>query len=235
VWSAILNGKQLHFHLAGINNQNFLMKDEQTGTVWQQVSGKAVFGPLKGLQLTRIFVDELTYSQWQKENPAGRVLKPDPEIASKDLYEKENWEDGIAKLPLVINPSNALQPRAIVVGVQIGDISKAYPLTALSADRPILDRVGASKIFIAMAQDKKSIRVFDASNHDLYAKPGFDKFVDAATGSEWDFTGIAVSGPVEGNRLREIQWLKDYWFDWKNYHPNTSIYAITARAPRTPS
>jgi len=200
------------------------MKDEQTGTVWQQVSGKAVYGPLKGSRLTRIYVDELTYSQWQKENPGGRILKPDAQIASKDLYEKENWEDGIAKLPLVIHPSNELEPRTIVVGVQLGDVSKAYPLATLSAEKPILDRVGANKLFIVMAQDKKSLRVFDADQHELYAKTGTDKFVDSGTGSEWDFSGAAVNGPLAGNKLKEIQWLKDYWFDWKNYHPDTHVY-----------
>lgn len=200
------------------------MKDEQTGTVWQQVSGKALFGPLKGSRLTRILVDELTYSQWQKENPDGRILKPDPQITSKDLYEKENWEDEIAKLPLVINPSTALQPRTIIVGVQIGDVSKAYPLSTLSPQKPILDRVGATRVFIAMAQDKKSVRVFDASEQELYAKAGSDKFVDSNTGSEWDFTGAAVNGPLAGKKLKEIQWLKDYWFDWKNYHPDTHVY-----------
>jgi hypothetical protein len=44
-------GLRLSFHLAGINNQNFLMRDDQTGTYWQQISGKAVSGPLRGSQL----------------------------------------------------------------------------------------------------------------------------------------------------------------------------------------
>ena len=31
-------GRRLTLHLAGINNQNFLMRDEETGTYWQQIS-----------------------------------------------------------------------------------------------------------------------------------------------------------------------------------------------------
>ena len=34
-----VDGRRLHFHLAGINNQNFIMQDEETGTWWQQVTG----------------------------------------------------------------------------------------------------------------------------------------------------------------------------------------------------
>jgi hypothetical protein len=38
-------------YLAGINNQNFLMRDRETGTWWQQISGRAIFGKLKGASL----------------------------------------------------------------------------------------------------------------------------------------------------------------------------------------
>jgi len=32
VWRAENEGRRLRFHLAGINNQNFLMRDDETGT-----------------------------------------------------------------------------------------------------------------------------------------------------------------------------------------------------------
>jgi hypothetical protein len=40
-------GRRLTFHLAGINNQNFLMRDEETGSYCQKISGSAISGPLK--------------------------------------------------------------------------------------------------------------------------------------------------------------------------------------------
>ena len=49
-----MDGLRLTFHLAGINNQNFLMRDEETGTYWQQISGRAIAGPLQGKQLTLV-------------------------------------------------------------------------------------------------------------------------------------------------------------------------------------
>jgi len=42
VWSGEIDGLRLTFHLAGINNQNFLMRDEETGTYWQQISGYGI-------------------------------------------------------------------------------------------------------------------------------------------------------------------------------------------------
>ncbi len=73
-----MDGRTLHFHLNGINNQNFIMRDEETGSWWQQVSGEAIFGPLKGKKLKAVAMDELSFALWKREHPAGRVLRPDP-------------------------------------------------------------------------------------------------------------------------------------------------------------
>ena len=32
MWESDVDGKRLTFHLAGINNQNFIMRDDETGT-----------------------------------------------------------------------------------------------------------------------------------------------------------------------------------------------------------
>jgi hypothetical protein len=46
VWSSVVDGRALTFELVGINNQNFVMQDVETGTGWQQVAGEAILGPL---------------------------------------------------------------------------------------------------------------------------------------------------------------------------------------------
>jgi len=50
VWQSVVNGQTLKFHLAGINNQNFIMRDEQTGSWWQQISGEAIQGATTELE-----------------------------------------------------------------------------------------------------------------------------------------------------------------------------------------
>jgi hypothetical protein len=53
------------------------MRDEQTGSYWQQISGKAVSGPLSGQQLPFVHSDELNFGTWQSEEPQGTVLQDD--------------------------------------------------------------------------------------------------------------------------------------------------------------
>jgi hypothetical protein len=48
--------------------------------------------------------------------------------------------------------------------------------------------------------------------------------VDTTSASEWNFQGCAISGPSLGKCLERVPALKDYWFDWRNYHPDTTIY-----------
>jgi len=48
--------------------------------------------------------------------------------------------------------------------------------------------------------------------------------LDTTTASEWNFQGCAISGPAQGKCLDRIPILKDYWFDWRSYHPRTTVY-----------
>ena len=48
MWKSTLDGVTFHFRLAAINNQNFIMSDEETGSWWQQVTGCAILGPHSG-------------------------------------------------------------------------------------------------------------------------------------------------------------------------------------------
>jgi len=74
VWRAEVNGQRLTFRLIGVNNQNFIMEDEQTGTWWQQVTGEAIQGPLKGERLEPMPFDIVSFEIWSAENPEGRIM-----------------------------------------------------------------------------------------------------------------------------------------------------------------
>jgi hypothetical protein len=237
VWETTVNGRPLHFHLAGINNQNFIMRDEETGSWWQQVTGEAIFGPLKGQKLLPVVHDELTFGLWKREKPEGRVLKPDEAVMRAGLYAPANWEERMTKVRVTTSQpqDNSLEPRALVAGVTLNGASKAYPFDALLKQSPIIDSIGGVPIFIVVGEDRKSVRAYERSvdgrKLEFFVKPQASPLVlvDAETGSEWDFTGLATSGALAGHQLKKVPVLNDYWFDWKAYYPNTAIYQLGAR------
>src|SRR6185503_2322719 len=109
------------------------MQDAETGTWWQQVSGEAIVGPLKGKQLTLVPFDQLTFAAWRDEAPEGRVLAPVEKITAANRYASADWEERMQKTPAPQSAStdSRLQPRALVLGIEVGRAARAYPLAGL--------------------------------------------------------------------------------------------------------
>jgi hypothetical protein len=209
------------------------MRDEETGTYWQQVTGIAIAGPLKGRQLTLLPQDELTFGLWKRSQPNGTVLAPLPLFASK--YEKATWETEIAKLPTVIHGTKGtLNDRETIIGVVRNGVAQAYPLSKLTVQSSVLlDSVGGEPIMLVLGPDGKSVRVFSRNigGHALEfyvrgAGTGSDAWalLEATSLSEWNFDGCALNGDMKGQCLARIDALKDNWFDWEHYHPKTGVY-----------
>jgi hypothetical protein len=228
VWKRSIGGRTFHFRLAGINNQNFLMRDDETGTWWQQITGTAIFGPLKGQQLEPVLSDELTFGLWKQESPAGQVLQPVAKYVKK--YE-HGWEPDVAKLPVVVSfPGTALQSRDVLIGLEMGGASRAYPMKTILAQSPIQDRLGGVPLLLVVGPDGKSVRVFisriDGKEVEFFRKAGTTEWalMDSIAGSEWNFQGCSVNGPAQGKCLERLNGIKDFWFDWRNYHAATTVY-----------
>ena len=216
-------GLRLTFHLAGINNQNFLMRDEQTGSFWQQISGLAISGPMKGRQLTLVPSDELTLATWKSEQPHGAVLDDIPKYAGK--YAKKDWDVRMKKVATVIDfPERGMKARDLMLGVQAFGVSRAYFYDQVIKEKLVTDRVGAEPVILVVGADGESVRMFRNDRLADFYRLDTGLMMDSKTGSEWNFQGCAISGKAKGLCLERIPIIKDYWFDWRNYNPKTTIY-----------
>ncbi len=240
MWKRTVDGQTLSFRLAGINKQNFLMRDEQTGTIWQQVTGKAIHGPLAGRALELVHTDEISFDIWRQEAPSGTVLAP--VAAYIEEYAPKNWVERVAARPTVVSVAGTpLDARALVVGISLDGADRAFPLPAVLKQWPIQDSMGKTPVILVVGPDGKSIRAFvsrlDEEGKTLEffrraneAKSDGEKssdtwtLFDSTTGSEWDFQGCATSGPTQGRCLKPVFVLKEFWFDWKLHHPATTLY-----------
>jgi hypothetical protein len=190
VWERNVDGRTLNFHLSGINNQNFIMRDEETGSWWQQVSGLCVAGPLKGKQLQLVGHDELPFALWKREQPEGRVLKPDERVAAQ--YEPVDWEDRYAKMRAItpVNPDDPLKPRDLIIGITLNGAAKAYPMEKLEKQAPVTDTLGGAAVVIMLDPSKKSVRAFegtaDGQALTFSARQDASQLIDTETGSIWD-------------------------------------------------
>ena len=184
MWTRTVDGQRLNFHLAGIHNQNFIMRDEETGSFWQQVTGECIAGPLMGKALARVHSDEVTLAQFTAEAPHGTVLLPEPERDADDYA--RGWEAQVDALPTVVDTSDtSLGPRTLVVGVAIGGASWAYLVSTLEAERLIVDEVGGTPVLL-WSRGGRALRGFDRTVDGaarLFAPGPGDTLVDSDTGS----------------------------------------------------
>ena len=232
MWSRDIAGLRLTFHLAGINNQNFLMRDDQTGTYWQQISGKAVSGPLSGSQLTLVHSDELNFGTWQSEEPQGTVLQD--AVQYRFGYARKDWDVRMQRAPTVIDfREHGLKARDLMLGIHSFGASRAFLYDQVIREKVVQDHVGAEPVLLVAGGDGQSVRAFRdripgiQGVPDFYQMPGNQPgalLMDAATGSEWNFQGCAVSGKATGVCLEPVEVIKDYWFDWRDFNPSTTVY-----------
>src|SRR5260221_5219477 len=190
------------------------MRDDETGSYWQQISGQAVSGPLRGKQLELVHCDELTFTIWKRENPNGTVLLPVNRF--KDKYAAKDWDVKMAQARSVVDTKHTgLEPRRLIFGVEHKGAARAYPVERVQQEKLIQDQIGGDPVIVVRGPDGRSIRLFEASS-DFYRKPEGDAMLmDSATGSHWNFQGCAIDGPSKRRCLKPVDGLRDYWFDWQ--------------------
>ena len=230
MWGREVDGIVLTFHLAGINNQNFLMRDDQTGSYWQQVSGVAIAGPLKGKALRFIPADELTFGLYKSEQPAGQVLLGVEE--DEKHYSPIDWEKQFEKMPVVVeHPGEGFESKDVMLAMSAFGQERAYLLKTVLAEKLIKDRVGAENVILVVGPDNDSVRAFRIPASDFYrtSETAATMLMDAATGSKWNFQGCAIEGPSVGKCLEALPLTRNYWFDWRSYNPDGTVYRTPQR------
>jgi hypothetical protein len=225
-----VDGLVLTLQMAGINNRNFLMRDEQTGSFWQQISGRAIAGPLKGRQLRLIGSEETTFALWKAEQPAGTVLLG--LAADRGRYGSTAMEDLLGEVPEPLR-AEGLAPREPVLSLSEAGISRAWPEALVVKETLLRDQLGELPVLLLLGPDGVTVRAFRArvsSSDDPpeFYRTGDGAMLDERTGSRWNFQGCAVAGPLAGQCLQRLELGHDFWFAWKRYHPEGSLY----RKPR---
>ena len=155
-----------------------------------------------------------------------------PKIVKDEEYAPADWEDRVGKFPVKVAkaPGGPLEPRTLIVGIAIKGRSKAWPHASVLSSGATIDQVGDVPVALVVSPDGRSLRAFDRRVKDqtlTFVRAGTDlresTLLDLETMSEWDFQGRAVKGELAGSQLAQVDYLLDYWFDWKTYHPDTAV------------
>jgi len=116
-----------------------------------------------------------------------------------------------------------------MLGVQAFGLARAFPYDDVLKQKLVNDRVGPEPVVLLVGPDNTSVRVFRSRVPGATTTPEFYRTQDGAmledtTGSRWNFEGCAIEGKLKGTCLERVEVVKDYWFDWRHYNANTTVY-----------
>jgi hypothetical protein len=231
---------------------NKLMYDRQTRTLWTQLTGEPVIGPLAAhpVALRALPVVVTAWGDWRVQHPETRVLSP------ATGYDRP-YTPGIPYGRYFSSPdtmfpvwrrSRLLPPKMRVYTLYLDGVPKAYPLDALVARRVVNDVVGRTGVVLVAERGLVTVAgrqvpgppdrlqagavTYSAGGEVRVYRRAWETFspgLDADTlrdsmGRVWRITEDALLGPHGMERPRKSGFLA-YWFGWYAFFPRTLVYS----------
>lgn len=228
-----------------------VMYDRQTDSLWSQLYGVSVDGPLSGERLSFFPSQFTTWEQWHAQYPESRVLSKrltceqfncgsyasNPRGSYTGDPYASYYKTG--DLGVVDNQiprdagSSVLKER--LLGVRVGPAARAYPYTLLREQPLINDVLNDLPVLIWFDPQTETGAAFErrVEGQTLTFRAGSNDprvLVDEQTGSRWQaHSGRAISGPLHGRRLRSLVSTSAFTFGWYDYFPNSDTYRLPDR------
>jgi hypothetical protein len=239
-----VQGETTVFGVSGLLwNSDLVMYDERTESLWSQIAGAAVRGPMTGHRLKLMPSTITTWGTWRNAQPETEVLLPPPESSTVQgddairnytrspytLYEdSEQIGIGANEVP---DSDVDLHPKAQVLGITAGESARAYPLEAVAEAGVVNERVGDRPVVVTTTTDNQTVVGYIRSVKGSVLR--FERASEThlrAGGSRWEIaTGRAVDGPYEGTQLRSASERGQlFWFAWLDFQPDTTVFAGSA-------
>jgi hypothetical protein len=228
-------GEVRTFGVSGLLWQSDLvMYDAESESLWSQLLATAIRGPLTGTELALRPSTMATWGEWRREHPKTQVLLPPPESDTVKGFQTRDYDrnpyvgyDRSERVGIGYNTDvdGRLHPKAMVVGITAGGVSRAYPLETVQQAGVVNDTVGGLPVVVAATSEGSLVAYERRVDGQTLT---FDRDGDALVGggSRWSLvTGTALGGPHEGTQLvRANDRSQLFWFAWADFHPGTEIY-----------
>lgn len=206
-----------------------IMFDRETRSLWSQVLGRAVAGPLEGERLDEIPSEMTTWGEWRRRHPHTLVLARPANIRGS-AYDRYFQDPDMIGVRGTRNPDRRLPGKAMVVGMELEDGSVALPLEELE-QTPVFNGEALGLPIVAFSPPgDTAVHVFGRQVGERRLRftgemvDGELRVTDGATGSSWHWqTGRCLDGPCPARSLERVQVRPVYWGIWAQYHPGSAI------------
>ena len=238
MFRADIDGRALTFFHTNMRGMNMTFADRETGTRWQQETGEAFDGTLKGRHLEIYPFEITTWKAWRDRHPETLVMAPVPGF--EELY-ADMWRAILGRTPDRAGPPSdrtfrPVDPRLAayepIVGLEAGGARRAYPRALLEKEQVVNDRLGGEPVLLVHIASSDTVTVFSRDLHGqiltFKTGPRAGGLVDAETGSRWDLYGTCLAGKLRGSLLKMLTGRPQFWWGWAAFG-DTDVYAGARR------
>ena len=226
--------KDYGYEFHGWRNGVMIAKGKD-GTLWSALTGKAIEGPQKGKQLTRVPSLVTNWNYWLMLHPESTTynLFDGKRYASTPLPRKMSQEAAES----IKQVDDRLGPNTEVLGVEFSKSQKAYPLPTQQARDCLSDEVDGEPIAVFWYGATKTAvafkRALNGRTLTFYADdiaPESAPFMDKETGTRWTIAGRGIDGPLRGQELAWANGIQCRWYAWASEYPQTTVFSSKAEA-----
>jgi hypothetical protein len=156
VYNRAVGGKTLTFGVSGkLYQSNLVLYDEDTQSLWSQLEGRALAGPMAGQKLATVPSTVTTWEAWRKKHPTTDVLNINTGY-TRDYGVDPYW--GYEHSDQIVSPvahlDGRLDAHELVLGLSAGGRDEAFPLSRLGeAALPLRIKLGGADVTITYDAD----------------------------------------------------------------------------------
>jgi len=147
VFDRQVKGRKLSFGVSGLLYQNnLIMYDRETESLWPQIAMKAVSGAQAGTELRWLPSEQMTWRAWRETHHDGKVLSAKTGYArdySGQAY--ASYERSNETMFPVKWSRPELPKKSWVIGVIVNSQPKAYALDDLTSQKHVEDNVAGTE------------------------------------------------------------------------------------------
>ena len=229
-----------------LHKSNKLMMDRGTHTLWNQLTGRAVLGPLAAEErvLTLLPAVVTSWQAWHKRHPETTVLSIETGHERPYLpgLPYGSYFQSPSKIFPALERRQELATKERVYGLAERGAAKAWPLAELVEQRVIDDEFGGEPVVLVAGEGSVQVDArspsagfvrYEAGGAVRAYRRGDVEFAlgpDDATlrdeeGGVWRIEEDALVGP-SGERKPRIAGTLAYWFAWQAFHPETALMPV---------
>lgn len=246
-------GEPFTFGTSGLlYRSNKLMVDRQTGTLWSNLTGEPVLGPVLEQSardpepLPVLPLTVTTWKEWRTRHPRTTVLALDRALEARWGYDytpgaADRKRQGVS-FPKGPAPAGAAGParpagdtldgKTEIYAVRLGSLAKAYELAQVLRERVVNDRLGEHALVLVGDPESGAVRAYRSGG--LVFSPGSrpDELIDGE-GRRWTAGEEALAPGIESSTapLERIPGHQAFWSGWQTFFPSSELYRGKAGSP----